>query len=71
LRKDVYFERLEGALYGRMEGALYGRMAGCTLGAPVEFWPIAERLTFAGEERPSAQSSGPVPLAGAGMRGGR
>jgi ADP-ribosylglycohydrolase len=41
LRKDVYFERLEGALYGRM--------AGCTLGAPVEFWPIAEMAALAEE----------------------
>ncbi|MFW5798813.1 MAG: ADP-ribosylglycohydrolase family protein [Planctomycetota bacterium] len=24
----------------RLEGALLGRFAGCTLGAPVEFWPI-------------------------------
>lgn len=41
LRKDVYFERLAGALYGRM--------AGCTLGAPVEFWPIAEMAALAEE----------------------
>ena len=26
----------------KCEGALLGRMAGCTLGAPVEFWPISK-----------------------------
>lgn len=41
LKRDVYFERLEGALYGRM--------AGCTLGAPVEFWPIAKMAALAEE----------------------
>ncbi len=41
LNEDVYFERLEGALYGRM--------AGCTLGAPVEFWPIAKMAALAEE----------------------
>ena len=41
LQEDVYFERLEGALYGRL--------AGCTLGAPVEFWPIAKMAALAEE----------------------
>jgi ADP-ribosylglycohydrolase len=41
LKEDVYFERLEGALTGRM--------AGCTLGAPVEFWPIAKMAALAEE----------------------
>ena len=33
----------------RMEGALLGRMAGCTLGAPVEFWPI-EKMSLLAQE---------------------
>ena len=33
----------------RLEGALLGRMAGCTLGAPVEFWPIASMKALAEE----------------------
>ena len=33
----------------RLEGALLGRMAGCTLGAPVEFWPIEKMEALAGE----------------------
>jgi ADP-ribosylglycohydrolase len=41
LQEDVYSERLAGALFGRM--------AGCTLGAPVEFWPIAEMAALAEE----------------------
>jgi ADP-ribosylglycohydrolase len=41
LQEDVYLDRLEGALYGRM--------AGCTLGAPVEFWPIAKMAALAEE----------------------
>ncbi|MCL2099100.1 MAG: ADP-ribosylglycohydrolase family protein [Oscillospiraceae bacterium] len=32
----------------RLKGALYGRMAGCTLGAPVEFWPIDDMEDWAG-----------------------
>ena len=31
----------------RLKGALIGRMAGCTLGAPVEFWPIDEMEDWA------------------------
>ncbi|MHC4873651.1 MAG: ADP-ribosylglycohydrolase family protein [Planctomycetota bacterium] len=31
----------------RLEGALLGRMAGCTLGAPVEFWPIEKMKMLA------------------------
>jgi len=33
----------------RLEGALLGRMAGCTLGAPVEFWPIEKMQALAAE----------------------
>lgn len=39
--KDAYVERLEGALLGRF--------AGCTLGAPVEFWPIEKMKALAEE----------------------
>ncbi len=39
--KDAYLDRLEGALLGRM--------AGCTLGAPVEFWPIEKMKALAEE----------------------
>ena len=37
----------------RVEGALLGRFAGCTLGAPVEFWPI-ERMRALAEENGDA-----------------
>lgn len=33
----------------RLEGALLGRFAGCTLGAPVEFWPIDKMAHLARE----------------------
>ena len=33
----------------RIEGALLGRFAGCTLGAPVEFWPIEQMEALAEE----------------------
>ena len=33
----------------RLEGALLGRMAGCTLGAPVEGWPIEKMAALARE----------------------
>ena len=33
----------------RLEGALLARMAGCTLGAPVEFWPIEKMQLLAKE----------------------
>ncbi|NLF19007.1 MAG: ADP-ribosylglycohydrolase family protein [Lentisphaerae bacterium] len=33
----------------RLAGALLGRMAGCTLGAPVEFWPIQKMQALAAE----------------------
>ena len=33
----------------RLAGALLGRMAGCTLGAPVEFWPIQKMEALAAE----------------------
>ena len=39
--KDIYLDKLEGALLGRM--------AGCTLGAPVEFWPIEKMKALAKE----------------------
>ena len=41
--KEIYRERLEGALLGRM--------AGCTLGAPVEFWTIEAMELLAKELR--------------------
>lgn len=39
--KGVYAERLAGAFLGRM--------AGCTLGAPVEFWPVDSMAALAAE----------------------
>ena len=33
----------------KMEGALLGRMAACTLGAPVEFWPVDKMKALAKE----------------------
>lgn len=36
-----------GAYKDRIAGALLGRMAGCTLGAPVEFWPVARMEDWA------------------------
>ncbi len=39
--KDTYLDRLEGALLGRL--------AGCTLGAPVEFWPMEKMQALAEE----------------------
>lgn len=30
----------ESVYHNRLQGALIGRLAGCTLGAPVEFWPV-------------------------------
>jgi ADP-ribosylglycohydrolase len=33
----------------RLEGALLGRFVGCTLGAPVEFWPIEKMAALAQE----------------------
>jgi ADP-ribosylglycohydrolase len=38
-----------GLYRDRVLGALNGRMAGCTLGAPVEFWPIARMQALAKE----------------------
>ena len=37
------------AYIDRVEGALLGRFAGCTLGAPVEGWPIAKMKALAEE----------------------
>ncbi len=39
--RDAYCERIEGGLLGRM--------AGCTLGAPVESWPIEKMQALAAE----------------------
>lgn len=39
----------ENAYTERLTGALVGRMAGCTLGAPVEFWPIEKMAALAKE----------------------
>jgi len=39
----------EPTYVARVEGALLGRMAGCTLGAPVEGWPIERMQVLAGE----------------------
>jgi len=39
----------KGLYQEKMEGALMGRMAGCTLGAPVEFWPISRMEALAQE----------------------
>ncbi len=41
LNRSVYRDRLAGAFLGRM--------AGCTLGAPVEFWPIPKMEALAAE----------------------
>ncbi len=40
-KKEKYMDRLEGAILGRM--------AGCTLGAPVEFWPVEKMKALAEE----------------------
>ena len=48
----------------RLEGALLARMAGCTLGAPVEFWPIEKMKALAvrnGDEFPPADYWSSVP----------
>lgn len=38
---------LEKVYTERLAGALLGRMAGCTLGAPVEFWPVEDMEDWA------------------------
>lgn len=44
------WKELPSAVYGeRLEGALLGRMAGCTLGAPVEGWPVEKMAALARE----------------------
>lgn len=39
----------ESAYADRLQGALIGRFAGCTLGAPVEFWPVDKMERWAAE----------------------
>ncbi len=39
----------ESSYADRLEGALLGRFAGCTLGAPVEFWPVEKMANLAKE----------------------
>jgi len=39
----------EAAYADRLQGALIGRFAGCTLGAPVEFWPVEKMEAWAAE----------------------
>jgi ADP-ribosylglycohydrolase len=39
----------QSAYLERLEGALLGRFAGCTLGAPVEGWPVAKIKSLAEE----------------------
>jgi len=42
--------KFESELYtSRIGGAFTGRMAGCTLGAPVEFWPVEDMEKWAAE----------------------
>ena len=51
------WDKFDAAKYtDRLKGALYGRMAGCTLGAPVEFWPVEAMEDWAkwiGDEFPN------------------
>ena len=51
------WKAFDGELYrNRLKGALIGRFAGCTLGAPVEFWPIEAMESWAkwiGDEFPN------------------
>ena len=44
------WQSFDASIYrDRVEGALLGRMAGCTLGAPVEFWPVDKMKALAEE----------------------
>jgi ADP-ribosylglycohydrolase len=44
------WSRFDPAAYRpRLEGAMLGRFAGCTLGAPVEFWPVERMEALARE----------------------
>ena len=48
----------------KLEGALLGRMAACTLGAPVEFWPVDKMKALSkenGDEFPPTDYWGYVP----------
>jgi ADP-ribosylglycohydrolase len=43
------WNKLDAVYADRLEGALLGRFAGCTLGAPVEFWPVPKMEALAVE----------------------
>lgn len=50
------WKNIDTAVYAdRLQAAFFGRIAGCTLGAPVEFWPVKEMEEWAayiGQEFP-------------------
>ena len=45
--RELWHTFPEGRYRDRLAGALLGRCAGCTLGAPVEFWPIERMVQLA------------------------
>lgn len=47
--RRIWKEFNQSAYLDRLEGALLGRFAGCTLGAPVEGWPIEKMKALADE----------------------
>ncbi len=53
LRSDgprILWEKFDEGVYReKLEGSLLGRLAGCTLGAPVELWPIEKMESLAVE----------------------